>query len=101
MCRTGQADPREFGIFEWHGLWFVRGDLLRDFLALNKVEILPWDGGWGVEHTEDLEAEMPEPILAVMDRIAALTLAGDEAFTEMRAFYEGDSGFHVPADWLS
>ena len=64
MCRTDQADPREFGIFEWYGLWFVRGDLLRDFLALNKVEILPWDGGWGyLEHTEDLEAEMPESIL--------------------------------------
>jgi hypothetical protein len=102
MCRTAQADPHEFGIFEWYGLWFVRGDLLRDFLALNKVEILPWDGGWGyLEHVEDLEAEMPEPILAVMDRIAALTLAGDEAFAGIRAVYEGDSGFHVPADWLS
>jgi len=102
MCRAGQADPREFGIFEWYGLWFVRGDLLRDFLALNKVEILPWDGGWGyLEHMEDLEAEMPEPILAVMDRIASLTLAGDEAFAEIRAVYEGDRGFHVPADWLS
>jgi hypothetical protein len=30
-----------------HGIEFVRGDLLRDFLAFNKVEILPWDGGWG------------------------------------------------------
>jgi len=102
MCRAGQADPAKFGIFEWHGLWFVRGDLMRDFLALNKVEILPWDGGWGyLEHAEDLEAKMPEHIVAVMDRIAALTLAGDEAFAEIRATYEGDSGFHVPADWLS
>ncbi|MBN1811575.1 MAG: transglutaminase domain-containing protein [Anaerolineae bacterium] len=102
MCRTGQADPREFGIFEWHGLWFVRGDLMRDFLALNKVEILPWDGGWGyLEHAEDLEAEMPEHLVTVMDRIAVLTLAGDEAFAEIRATYEGDSGFHVPADWFS
>jgi len=102
MCRAGQADPAKFGIFEWHGLWFVRGDLMRDFLALNKVEILPWDGGWGyLEHAEDLEAEMPEHIVAVMDRIAALTLAGDGAFAEIRATYEGDSGFHVPADWLS
>jgi hypothetical protein len=99
MCRAGQADPREFGIFEWYGLWFVRGDLLRDFLALNKVEILPWDGGWGyLEHTEDLEAAMPEHVMAVMDRIAALTLAGDGAFAEIRATYESDPGFHVPAE---
>jgi hypothetical protein len=27
-----------------HGLWFVRGDLMRDSLALSKVETLPWDG---------------------------------------------------------
>jgi len=104
MCRTGQASPDQFGIFEWYGLWFVRGDLIRDFLALNKVEILPWDGGWGYlehVHVEDLEAEMPEPILAVMDRIAALTVAGNEAFAELRATYEGDSGFHAPANWLS
>jgi hypothetical protein len=101
MCRTSQADPAKFGIFEWYGLWFVRGDLMRDFLALNKVEILPWDGGWGyLEHAKELEAEMPEHLVAVMDRIAALTLAGDEAFAEIRATYEGDSGFHVPADWL-
>jgi hypothetical protein len=101
MCRTGQADPAKFGIFEWNGLWFVRGDLMRDFLALNKVEILPWDGGWGyLEHAEDLEAEMPERIVAVMDRIAALMLAGDEAYAEMRATYEGDGGFHVPAELI-
>ena len=47
MCRSGQADPDTFGIFEWHGMGFVRGNLLRDFLALNKLEILPWDM-WGL-----------------------------------------------------
>jgi hypothetical protein len=36
-----------------------------------------------------------------MDRTAALTLAGNETFAEMRAVYEDDGGFHVPADWLS
>ncbi len=41
LCRRGQADPESFGIFDMHGLWFVRGDLIRDFLALNKMEILP------------------------------------------------------------
>jgi hypothetical protein len=102
LCRAGQADPNAFGIFEWHGLWFVRGDLMRDFLALNKVEILPWDGGWGyLEHAQDLEAEMPGDLVAVIDRIAALTQAPDKAFAEIRAVYEGDDRFQVPADLLS
>lgn len=90
MCRAGEADPDNFGIFDMHGLWFVRGNLVRDFLSLNKVEILPWDGGWGfLTDEEDVEAEF-------MDRLAGLTLAGDEAFDEIRATYEGDSRFHLP-----
>ena len=28
LCRCGQADPDAFGIFDMHGLGFVRGDLL-------------------------------------------------------------------------
>jgi hypothetical protein len=90
MCRAGKADPDKFGIFDMHGLWFVRGNLVRDFLSLNKVEILPWDGGWGfLKDEEDVESE-------IMDRVAGLTLAGDEAFGEIRAVYEGDSRFHLP-----
>ena len=27
-CRAGEADPEEFGIFDMHGLWFVRGNVL-------------------------------------------------------------------------
>jgi hypothetical protein len=93
MCRAGTADPNLFGIFDMHGLWFVRGDLLRDFLALNKIEILPWDGGWGFLAEED-------PDEAVMDQIAALTLDGDAAFSDLRATYEADGRFHPPAELL-
>jgi len=94
MCRTGGADPEKFGIFEWHGIWFVRGNLIRDFLSFNKVEILPWDGGWGYLKDEtDMEADL-------MDHIATLTLAGDEAFAEIRTMYEQDSRFHPPFDML-
>jgi len=48
MCRTGQDNPDHFGIFNMRGLWFVRGNLVRDLLALNTIEILPWDV-WGVD----------------------------------------------------
>jgi hypothetical protein len=98
LCRSGQADPDAFGIFDMHGLWFVRGDLIRDFLAFNKVEILPWDGGWGHLTKLDYQAGDENADSDLMDRIAALTLAGDEAFAEIRALYKQDAGFHFPAD---
>jgi hypothetical protein len=94
MCRSGGADPERFGIHDLHGLWFVRGDLVRDFLALNKVEVLPWDHGWGHLGAED-EAAYP-----VMDRVARLTLGGDEAFDEIRALCLRDPGFAPPDSLL-
>jgi hypothetical protein len=72
MCRTGQADPDTFGIFNMHGLGFVRGNLVRDVAALTKVELLPWDC-WGVILKEQLDDAGD---LALLDHVAALT-AGD------------------------
>jgi hypothetical protein len=91
MCRSGGADPDRFGIFDMRGLWFVRGDLVRDFLSLNKVEILPWDHGWGHLAGED-EAAYP-----LMDRVARLTMIPDESFGEIRAIFASDPGFAPPA----
>jgi hypothetical protein len=34
-----------------------------------------------------------------LDRIAALSLAGNAAFAEVRSVYEADSRFHVPPGW--
>ena len=93
MCRSGQADPDLFGIFDMHGLWFVRGNLLRDFLALNRIEILPWDGGWGFLAEEEPDGEM-------MDRVAALILDVDRGFAKLRATYETDGRFHPPAEYF-
>ncbi len=95
MCRAGQVNPDHFGIFDMHGLWFVRGNLIRDMLALNKVEILPWDGGFGFL-TEDAP-----PDHELMDHLAALTTAGDKAFAEVRALYAQDERLHVPVEWYN
>lgn len=96
MCRSGQEDSDRFGIFEWHGLYFVRGDLIRDFLALNKIEILPWDD-WGL--MAGPEQTLTAGDAAILDRMAALTLAGNEAFDEMRALYDNDPRLHMASDW--
>jgi hypothetical protein len=85
MCRTGGYDPHSFGIFDMHGLWFVRGDLVRDFLAINKVEILPWDP-WALMSSSDEEAAHDN--VELVDQMAALTLTGNEQFQEVRAFFQ-------------
>lgn len=100
-CRDGVEDPETFGIFHMRGLDFVRGDLIRDFLAFNKLEILPWDGGWGHLFREDETGADKAVIYAVMDDVAVLTLAGDGAFAELRARYAEDAEFHVPNAYLA
>ncbi len=96
LCRTGKADADQFGIFDMHGLWFVRGDLVRDFLALNKVEILPWDP-WGLMAGPEETAAAQD--LAALDRIAVLTLGGNDVFLEVRSLYEGDERLRQPSGW--
>jgi hypothetical protein len=93
MCRTGQADPNQFGIFEMKGLWFVRGDLVRDVASLNKVELLPWDG-WGI--IEGRDEEVIGDDLAFLDRVAELTRDDVPKVDQVRLLYENDVRLRVP-----
>ena len=96
LCRGGAADPDAFGIADMHGLWFVRGNLVRDVAALNKMELLPWDV-WGIAHVEGGDEALAPEDLAALDEIAALT-AGDAAgFTRIQGLYESDERWRVPA----
>jgi hypothetical protein len=79
-------------------MWFIRGDLGRDLAALNKVEILPWDG-WGLIAKD--EQELAEDNLALLDRVAAVTAVDDPPFDEVRAIYEGDARLRVPPEYAS
>jgi hypothetical protein len=96
MCRAGRAEPHRFGlsfIAGLNGLWFVAGKVLRDLAALNRMESLPWDV-WGLMEMND--AGLSDEKKALLDRVAALTLAGDNTFSEMRAIYESDDRLRVP-----
>jgi hypothetical protein len=86
MCRNGQADPNAFGIGDMHGLWFVRGDFIRDVAALNKMELLPWDC-WGLMMSAEADSE---PNLAFLDRVAEMT-----DFESLRNLYERDERLKV------
>lgn len=83
-CRAKRVDPNRFGIFNMRGLDFVKGDLIRDFLALNKIEILPWDNfkliskSFGEMNTEDK---------GLMDRLAGVSSGKDQDFVLLRAAF--------------
>jgi hypothetical protein len=96
MCRRNEANPDDFGIFEWHGMDFIKGNLMRDFLSLNRMETLPWDD-WGLVQVPFVELTPQQ--LAYCDHLAELTLSGNEAFEELRRLYEEDPSCHVPEDW--
>jgi hypothetical protein len=88
-CRAGEEDGDRFGILDMWGQWFIVGNIARDLAALNKVEMLPWDG-WG-----DLGGMGPPAGGdTYVDEVAALTLSNDHQ--EIRKRYETDDGLRVP-----
>jgi hypothetical protein len=94
-CREGLEDGDRFGILDMWGQWMIRGNIARDLAALNKVEMLPWDGwgalcvGQGVVVGGD----------TFVDDVAALTVDGD--FVERRDRYQRDDGLRVPPRVMS
>jgi hypothetical protein len=93
MCRTGKANPDAFGIFDMHGLWFVRGNLIRDLASLNKMELLPWDS-WGLIDRD--EKELSKLDLALLDEVAAITQVDNSRFEEIRSIYQNNECLRVP-----
>lgn len=97
MCRSGEQNAEKFGIFDMHGLGFVRGNLVRDVASLNKLELLPWDC-WGVILNESLD----DPgHLAALDEVASLSAGDVPDFDTLRSRYESDPRFHVKGTLLS
>ena len=61
--------------------------------VLNKVEILGWDY-WGLIEGDD--ADLDEDDLALLDRAATRSLAGNDGFHELRSLYLRDMRLRVP-----
>ncbi|MBY8880409.1 transglutaminase-like domain-containing protein [Actinacidiphila acidipaludis] len=106
LLRSGEADPRTFGLppagGDFTGRWFVAADIRLDLAALNKVETLLWDtwgsgatGGPGDGGADGFGADIGEDLLAVYDRAAALT-AGDVPFAAARELFAGSDELRTP-----
>ncbi len=93
LCRSGEADPAAFGIFDMHGLDFVMGNLIRELAALNDAEMLPWDM-WGIMCPQK---DWTERHIALFDRVAELLIADGE---DIHTIYENEPGLRVPRDMI-
>lgn len=85
-CRTGDADPDRFDMGGNRGIGEVRGSVMLDLAALNKVEVLPWDA-WG-QMEASYEGRTGAGYDELLDDIAATTLDGD--VDAIRKIYAGD-----------
>jgi hypothetical protein len=97
-CRSGAHDPEHYGTFgDLQGLWFVRDNMLRDLLCLNKIEVLPWDC-WGFISGRE---HKPAPIeLPLLDQVANLTQAGADGFHLLRALDRQTQSLRLPAEFI-
>jgi hypothetical protein len=96
LTRTGKLDPNLCGIFNLKGSWFIIGNLVRDFMALNKVEVLPWDSN---KFMDSLNKQLSPEEYALLDEIAEITTADNSLFSTVRSLYESNSALRMPADW--
>ncbi len=90
LCRSGRAKSYQFGFKRWKGWGYIRGSLLHDLDALNKVELLPADW-WGELVTKN-ERDVSVEERALLDHLADLTTSVDDSgnlvdFDEMRDAY--------------
>ncbi|MBL8102166.1 MAG: transglutaminase domain-containing protein [Anaerolineales bacterium] len=97
ICRAGEQDPTQFGIFEMNGFGFIRENFVRDVASLNKMELLPWDC-WGIILNEQLDNPAD---LAVLEEVATLTMNDVPNFDAVRTYYETDPRFHMDGTFMS
>jgi hypothetical protein len=96
LCRAGELDAQRFGFSRWWGWGYLRHSVLRDLLALNKVESLPWESA-GLP--EKGESGVTEEQRQQVDRLAALAAADDVELDAVRKAYEQLLQTGSPPDW--
>lgn len=92
-CREKKVDPSRFGIFRMRGLDFVKGNLIRDFLSLNKVEILPWDNFMLINKSF---RKMTSAEKDLMDRLARISTGQNRDFLLLRAAFSVNRDLVLP-----
>jgi hypothetical protein len=98
-CRAGQADPDKFGLsfINLSGMDFVQSNVVRDLAALNKVEVLPWDG-WDL--AERFHKDLHDAEIKLLDTVAETESAGGP-FSGLRSLFLANPGLRTPSAVIS
>jgi Transglutaminase-like superfamily len=95
-CRRDEDDPASFVVSpqlelpDTRGWPYLRHNVVHDLAALNKTEMLLWDG-WGLAE----QPEVGDDELALLDRLAALTAAADPPLADLRRLFR-EEALRVP-----
>lgn len=93
---AGDMDAAQFGYApDVRGAWCVRWEVVRDFAALNKQEMLTFDV-WGLNASYQYDEDLLPQDAALLNRIATLLEDGRRQFATLRAIYEADERVRVP-----
>ena len=94
--RNENIDPNKFGVLHIKGNSLIKANIIRDIFALSKVELLPWDSGWGV-----LEKDVYEPVLEeekpYFDKLARIS--SEASSTEIHKVFHEDEKVKFPSNW--
>ena len=96
MYRRERVDPGLCGIYDLSGPGFIKGNIVRDILALNKIEAMPWDLGWGILESRDL-GEVDREELNYIDRLARCS--ANSLVHLAHSFFRDDDRIRFPWGW--
>ncbi|MFC4586063.1 transglutaminase-like domain-containing protein [Sphaerisporangium corydalis] len=98
-CRSEGADPATYGVstIGLSGMDFVQSNVVRDLAALNKVEVLPWDG-WDL--AERFHKDLHDSELKLLDSVAEAESDGGP-FSLVRNLFLANPGLRTPSSVTS
>jgi hypothetical protein len=92
QCRSGEDNPKAYGYDEVQGMEYIGCQMVLDFAALNKIELLAIDR-WGI--TRNNGEDWDEKTLQTLDEVAALSRDVDKNLAALRNRYESDARLQV------
>jgi len=100
-CSNGKTKPEDYGLGGpkgWNpvGWGMVRGTLLTDIMALNKVEVLPWDTN---ELGNKDQSALTEEEVKLLNRLAEVSISPDKDFKAPRSLFLGSPSCRMPPGW--
>jgi excinuclease ABC subunit A len=94
LVRNKKIDENVFGYEVKRGLAFIRSNMLRDFAALNKVELLPWSVLWGYKSKQ----EFRQDDYAKLDMLADLIVNNEQSWDQIQKIYHNEAWISGPVN---